>query len=77
MTTEIPDKGIPDGYKTNFQTLSTAFEEGAACLLQCRDAQTGEPVYAICAVNRVKDDFEFIPFARLFDGNPFEQLVPP
>jgi hypothetical protein len=35
------------------------------------------PAYVICAVNRRGPDYELVPFARLFDDNPYELLAPP
>ena len=68
---------IPQAYRENFNTLHRAFDEGAACLLECHEQATGKPVYVICAVNRCGEEFELVPFARLFDGNPYERLSPP
>jgi hypothetical protein len=68
---------IPQPYRDNFNMLHRAFEDGAACLLECHEQATGKPAYVICAVNRSGDVFEFVPFARLFDGNPYELLSPP
>jgi hypothetical protein len=66
-----------DGYKANFETLSQAFDDGNVVLMECKDAKTGELVACICAVNREDKEVEFVPFARMFDGNPYEQLQPP
>ncbi len=68
---------IPKPYRENFDTLSRAFDEIDACLLECNDLATGKPAYVICAVSRRGQEFELVPFARLFDGNPYEQLSPP
>jgi hypothetical protein len=68
---------IPQPYQDNFKTLNQAFSDGAACLLECHERATGRPVYVICAVNRRGPDYELVPFARLFDGNPYELLAPP
>jgi hypothetical protein len=68
---------IPQPYRDNFNTLYRAFDNGAACLLECCDRATGKPVYVICAVNRSGSDFELVPFARLFDDNPYDLLAPP
>ncbi len=58
-------------------TSSQAFSDGAACLLECRERVTGRPVYVLCAVNRRGPDYEMVPFARLFDDNPYALLAPP
>lgn len=68
---------IADGYRKNFQTLQDAMKHGNVCLLECADAKTGAPIVAICAVNYDGKEYEMVPFAKLFDGNPYEELVPP
>lgn len=68
---------IPQPYRENFNTLNQAFGDGAACLLECHERATGRPVYIICAVNRHGPDYELVPFARLFDDNPYDLLTPP
>ena len=70
---------ISQGYKRNFDTLQRVFRDEAAALLECTDAVTGKPVMVICAV--VQDDgggdYVITPFAKLFDGNPYEEVNPP
>lgn len=68
---------IPDAYRRNFQTLLQAAENGDLALMECTDAQTGEPRYVICAVGRDGSDYLFTPLGHLHDGNPFEAYVPP
>ena len=68
---------IPQPYRDNFDSLNQAFSDGNACLLECRDHPTGRPVYVVCAVNRRGPDYELVPFARLFDDNPYDLLAPP
>lgn len=69
---------IAQGYKNNFETLLLAARNKDLCLLECTDAKTGVPVITVCAVGR-DDDGQFVmsPLAKLFDGNPYEELVPP
>lgn len=68
---------IPQAYRDNFNTLSQAFHDGAVCLLECREKATGKSAFVLCAVNRPGPNFELVPFARLFDDNPYELLAPP
>lgn len=69
---------IPKHHSANFQTLARAFDERRVCLMECNDAKTNEPVYAICMVNVDGDrNYEMIPVAQLIEGNPYEQLTPP
>ena len=69
---------LAPGYKSNFETLRQAFQNGDAALLECQLAATGKPVAVICAANRHDDgSVEFAPFCMMFPGNPYEMLNPP
>ena len=68
---------IPQPHRDNFNTLNRAFSEGSACLLECLDRATGRTAYVICAVNRRGPEYELVPFAQLFDDNPYELLAHP
>jgi hypothetical protein len=68
---------IQQPHRDNFHTLQQAFSDGAACLLECHERATGRPVYVLCAVNRNGLDYELVPFARLFDDNPYDLLAAP
>lgn len=65
-------------YKDNFRTLERAFKSGQVALLECQDKATGKVVNVIVAMNREDDgDVSMAPFAKMFDGNPFEEVNPP
>jgi len=68
---------IKKEYKINFDTLKKACANGDLALLECTDVITGKPVIAICAVGRENDSYVFSPIAKMFDGNPSEELVSP
>jgi hypothetical protein len=68
---------IPQPHRQNFNTLLRAFDDSAACLLECHKRATGKPVYVICALNRHGPNYELVPFARLIDDNPYDLLTPP
>lgn len=68
--------GIQEGYKKNFQTLIRAAKKDQLSLMECTDVKTGELVVAICAVNEKDESFEFVPIAKMFNGNPYEELSP-
>ena len=68
---------IAKGYKTNFDTLCRAIRHGDVALMECNDAKTGQPVVVVCAVQTEGGSFEMIPIAKMFDGNPYEELIPP
>jgi len=65
------------GYKKNFNTLRRAFRAGDAALLECQSATTGETVAVICAANKQPNGaVEFVPFATMFSGNPYQAVYP-
>jgi len=68
---------IPQTYRDNFDTLCRAFRDGTACLLECQERSTGQTVFVVCAVNQCGTEYQLAPFARLFDDNPYDLLVPP
>ena len=67
-------------HKTNFQTLERAFGDGNVAIMECTERATGETVPVLCAVQHSDDEaapIEFVPFAKLFTGNPYDELEPP
>lgn len=68
---------IPEGYKSNFNTMLAAAKNGDLALLECTDAATGKPVMTVCYVHQEKGEFVMTPVAKLFDGNPYDELLPP
>ena len=74
---------ISEGYKRNFESLTTAFKHGDVALMDCQEKATGKSVALICAVNLTyphesrEPTYEFVPFAVMIDGNPFEMYTPP
>lgn len=68
---------VSEGYIENFKVMMAAAKNGDLALMECTDKATGKPVIAICAVNHVDGTFEFVPIARMFDGNPYDEMEPP
>lgn len=69
---------ITKSLQKNFDTLVRACRNGDVCLIECKDAMTKKPVMTVCAVNRLKNDMiDTVPVAKLFDGNPYEELISP
>lgn len=68
---------IQQGYRDNFETLRKAFKNDDICIVECLDAVTKAPVITICATHSEGGDVEFTPFAKMFDGNPYEELTFP
>jgi uncharacterized protein DUF6117 len=72
---------IPDAIKTNFNSLEKAFRNGDIALLECRRRSTGEPAYAICAINihrqaACEPEIEMVPLGLMFNDDPYEMLIP-
>ena len=71
-------KTIVQEHQQNFETLKQAFINGDVCLMDCIERSTGEHVAVICAVAKAgNEELAFTPFARFFNGNPYEMLVNP
>jgi len=68
---------IPEPCRENFNTILRAAGHDDLCLVECQAVDTGQPVYALCAVNKDGKMIELVPLARLFAGNPYDELVPP
>lgn len=68
---------IEPGYKANFETLRRAAAAGDLALVDCQDKSTLKPVRVICAMQRERDGITMVPLAKLFDGDPYEELNPP
>ena len=69
---------IPAGHTKNFDTMVKAAKNGDLALLECIDVKTGAPVYTIVMMNPGPGgSVDMAPVAKMFDGNPYEELVPP
>lgn len=68
---------IPKTYMANFKTLCRAVLAGDVALMECTDVHTRKPVVVLCMVSTDKGEFLMTPVAKMFDGNPYEELVPP
>jgi hypothetical protein len=67
-----------NGYKHNFETLQRAHKAGRLVMVKCEEMSTGKSVAVICAMSDTPDgQFDIVPLARMFDGNPYEELIPP
>lgn len=70
-------KTIVRQHKRNFATLKAAVLRGDIALMECQLVATGEAVAVIAAVDRSEGDYQFVPLAMFFNGNPYEMLNPP
>lgn len=69
---------LTTSHKQNFDTLRRAFLARDVALMECQWVATGQTAAVLCAVNRLADGcFEFVPFAAMLPGNPYEAVNPP
>lgn len=68
---------IAEGYKANYKTLLRAVTNGDVCLMECKDATTNEPVMVVAAMYEEDGQYVAVPLAKLFEGDPYQQLIPP
>lgn len=68
---------IAKDYKTNLETLRSAFKNDDVALIECKDVNTGKPVITICAMSKSNGEYIISPLAKMFDSNPYEELIPP
>jgi hypothetical protein len=69
---------IPESYKGVLQNLRTAVHRNELALVECKTADTKEPVIVVAAIAKtVEGDIEILPLAKCFDNNPYDELIPP
>ena len=73
------DMALRQADKDNFDTLCRAVRAGDIVLVDCTEIATGRSVSVVAATSRAprRKKIDIVPLARLFDGNPYEQLCPP
>lgn len=70
---------IEDRHKTYLETLGEGYKLGRLVLVECKEVSTGEPVVIVCACPEDEDPEvrTMYPVARLFKGEPTEEIEPP
>lgn len=66
------------GDRVNFDTLRRACDAGDLALVECTN-RGGQYVAVLAAVgyDAVSQEFVLTPLARMFDGNPYDEVRPP
>lgn len=66
-------------HKANFEMLLRAAQGSDLALLACTDAKTGEHVPTLVAVHydEATEEYVMTPVAKLFTGNPYDEILPP
>jgi hypothetical protein len=73
----MKDKTIVQQHKRNFETLKAVFKNDDVALVDCIEKSTGEHVAVLCAMTFDGKEYTMTPFAKFFNGNPFELLLSP
>lgn len=60
-----------------FDNVCAAAHEHELCLTECTDRRTGKKVNVLCAATTEDGVVRLRPLARLFSGNPYNEVVPP
>jgi hypothetical protein len=63
--------------KKNMDNFGKAIKNGQIALVECLEIVSSKRVPLVCAVNRKGEDFSLIPFARLLEGDPYLEFLPP
>lgn len=69
---------IQPGHVSTLNTIKRAAAAGDLALAECSDAESGEKVITLCAIHVDQHgQYTVTPLAKLFDGNPYDELKPP
>jgi hypothetical protein len=69
---------LASGHKDNLDTLIRAAKAGRLAVLECQEKATGKVVAVLVAIgDNDEGTLDMVPFATMFDGNPYEVLNPP
>ena len=60
-----------------FRKLCDAAVNHQVVMAQCVDVRTGRPAYVLCAVERKDGVQNYVPLARLFTGDPNNEVAMP
>ena len=60
-----------------FDNVCAAAHEHELCLAECTDRRTGKKANVICAATTEDGVVRLRPLARLFSGNPYNEVAPP
>lgn len=60
-----------------FNAVQEAALDRRLCLAKCEDRLTGKKVYVICETIQEDGVITYNPLAKLFNGNPYNEVTPP
>jgi hypothetical protein len=68
---------VKPGNQINLETIIRAAKKGDLAVVECRDRATGKQVDALCAIGFDGKEHTITPLAKMFEGNPYEELIGP
>ena len=69
---------IPRKHREAYVQLIEAAQGNELCLAECEShGKPGTKVYAICSVVKTPGGVTYVPLARLFNGNPSNEITSP
>ena len=69
---------LAKGHRKNLDTIIRAATARDLAVLECQDRLTRAPVPVLVAIHQDDEgQFVFTPLARMFMGNPYEELIGP
>jgi len=69
--------GISNRAKLTFDNIVISAQENRLCVAACTERRTGRKVYVVCESYVEDGATQFVPLARLFSGNPHNEITPP
>ena len=60
-----------------FNDICGAAQTNELCLVECTDRKTGKKVNVVCFAVTEGGSVQLHPLARLFSGNPHNEVAPP
>lgn len=70
-------RGPSKKVKYTLGTIVDAGRENRLCVALCEDRKTGKRTYVLCETYVKDGAVQYNPVARLFDGNPYNEVTPP
>lgn len=63
--------------RLQFQLIASAGQSSTLCLAECYNLKTEKKEYVLCAHHLENGVSYYEPLAKLFKGNPFNEITPP
>lgn len=60
-----------------FATILAGARDQALCVTECFNIASGKREYVLCVHQLVDGAIEYQPLAKLFQGNPYNEVTPP